>query len=240
MPVTVLEFRPCGIIQGARIVSGTRRHFMKSAGALGAVAAAGGLSEASASPQQLDSGRSELPKAPEIHCVVTGRNKAGKSVIVSNAPAKPVTVALFPGYQFYRLWGSDSFPALPSDGTPTSQPGYFPPKNGFRFGFFTLPPATSTKVEPIATPAALEETRHKLPGVLDALEPDHPGMHTTDSVDFDVVVFGEVVLELDDGAEVVLKAGDCVIQNGTRHAWHNRSSDKCVIAFSLLGAERKG
>jgi len=54
-------------------VSGTRRHFMKSAGALGAVAAAGGLSEASASPQQLDSGRSELPKAPEIHCVVTGR-----------------------------------------------------------------------------------------------------------------------------------------------------------------------
>ena len=49
-----------------------------------------------------------------------------------------------------------------------------------------------------------------------------------------------VVMELDDGAEVVLKAGDCVIQNGTRHAWHNRSSDNCVIAFSLVGAERKG
>jgi uncharacterized cupin superfamily protein len=58
-------------------------------------------------------------------------------------------------------------------------------------------------------------------------------------VDFDVVVFGEVVLELDDGAEVSLKAGDCVIQNGTRHAWHNRSSEKCVIAFSLVGADRK-
>ena len=110
----------------------------------------------------------------------------------------------------------------------------------FRFGFFTLPPAMSTKVEPIATPAALEEVRQKLPGILDALEPDHSGMHTTDSVDFDVVVFGEVVMELDDRAEVVLKAGDCVIQNGTRHAWHNRSSDKCVIAFSLVGAERKG
>jgi mannose-6-phosphate isomerase-like protein (cupin superfamily) len=82
--------------------------------------------------------------------------------------------------------------------------------------------------------------RQKLPGMLDVLEPDHPGMHTTDSVDFDVVVFGEVVMELDDGAEVVLKAGDCVIQNGTRHAWHNRSSDVCVIAFSLVGAERRG
>jgi mannose-6-phosphate isomerase-like protein (cupin superfamily) len=240
MPVTVSKFRPCGISQGARIVSGTRRNFIESVGVLGAAAATGGLSEARASPQQLDSGRSEPPKAPEIHCVVTGRNKTGKSAIVSNAPAEPVTVALFPGYQFYRLWGSDSSPALPSDGTPTSQSGWFPPKNGFRFGFFTVPPATSTKVEPIATPAALEEVRQKLPGILDALEPDHPGMHTTDSVDFDVVVFGEVVLELDDGAEVVLKAGDCVIQNGTRHAWHNRSSDKCVIAFSLVGAERKG
>ena len=86
-------------------MSGTRRHFTKSAGALGAVAAAGGLSETSAVPQQRDSERSDPLKAPEIHCVVTGRNKAGKSVIVSNAPAKPVTVALFPGYQFYRLWG---------------------------------------------------------------------------------------------------------------------------------------
>jgi uncharacterized cupin superfamily protein len=79
----------------------------------------------------------------------------------------------------------------------------------------------------------------KLPGALKFLEADHPGMHTTDSVDFDVVVFGEVVLELDDGAEVVLKAGDCVVQNGTRHAWHNRSAEKCVIAFSLVGADRK-
>jgi mannose-6-phosphate isomerase-like protein (cupin superfamily) len=221
-------------------VKRARRHFIKGAGVLGAVAAAGGLSEASASPQQRDSERGKPLKAPEINCVVTGRNKTGKSVIVSNGRVEPVTVALLPGYQFYRLWGSDSSPALPSDGTPTSQSGWFPSKNGFRFGYFTLPPAMSTKVEPIATPAALEEVRQKLPGILDALEPDHPGMHTTDSVDFDVVVFGEVVMELDDGAEVVLKAGDCVVQNGTRHAWHNRSSDKCVIAFSLVGAERKG
>jgi hypothetical protein len=219
-------------------VGRTRRQFMKCAGTLGAVAAAARLNEATVSPQRPDSKRSEPFRVSEIHCVVTGRNKAGKSVIVSNAVANPVTVGLLPGYQFYRLWGSDSIPALPSDGTPTSQPGYFPPKNGFRFGFFTLPPATSTKAEPIVTPAVLEETRQKLPGVLDTLEPDHPGMHATDSVDFDVVVFGEVVLELDEGAEVVLKAGDCVIQNGTRHAWHNRSSDNCVIAFSLVGAER--
>jgi hypothetical protein len=43
----------------------------------------------------------------------------------------------------------------------------------------------------------------------------------------------------DDAVEVLLKAGDCVIQNGTRHAWHNRSSEKCVIADTLVAAERK-
>ena len=85
----------------------------------------------------------------------------------------------------------------------------------------------------------MEELQKKLPGMLEVLELDHPGMHTTDTVDFDVVLSGEVSLELDDGAEVLLKTGDCVIQNGTRHAWHNRSSEKCVIAVTLIGADRR-
>jgi hypothetical protein len=159
----------------------------------------------------------------DVRCVVTGTDESGKSVIVRNTPVKPVSVALFPGCEFHRLWGSDSVPQLPSDGTPPSQHHYFPRKNGFRFGFFTLPPETKTSVDPIGKSPALEEIQQKLPGLIDVLERDHPGMHTTDTVDFDVVVFGEVYLELDDGAEALLKAGDCVIQNGTRHAWHNRS-----------------
>jgi hypothetical protein len=89
--------------EGARIVGRTRRQFIKCAGTLGAVAAAAKLSEATVSPQRPDSKRSEPLRVSEIHCVVTGRNKAGKSVIVSNAAANPVTVALLPGYQFYRL-----------------------------------------------------------------------------------------------------------------------------------------
>ena len=68
--------------------------------------------------------------------------------------------------------------------------------------------------------------------------PNNPGMHTTDTVDFDAILSGEVYLELDDGAEVLLKAGDCAVQNGTRHVWHNRSSQNCVIAVTLVGAER--
>ncbi len=175
----------------------------------------------------------------EMNCIVTGQDESGKSVVVRHAPVQPVRVALLPGYEFHRVWGSDSTPELPSDGTPPPQPGYFPPKTGFRFGFFTLPPAATTNVEPAASGSALEELRQRLPGMLDVLEPGHSGMHTTDTVDFDVVVSGEVYLELDDGAEILLKAGDCAIQNGTRHAWHNRSSEKCVIAIALVGAERK-
>jgi mannose-6-phosphate isomerase-like protein (cupin superfamily) len=175
----------------------------------------------------------------DIYCVVTGQNESGKSVIISNTPIEPVRLALLPGYEFHRIWGSDSIPELPSDGTAPLQPRYFPPKSGFRFGFFIIPPDTTTSVDQIGTASALEEIQQKLPGMIDVLEPDHPGMHTTDTVDFDVIVSGEVYLELDDGAEVLLKAGECVIQNGTRHAWHNRSSEKCVIAVAIVGAERQ-
>jgi mannose-6-phosphate isomerase-like protein (cupin superfamily) len=175
----------------------------------------------------------------DIRCVVTGQNASGKSLIMRDEGVRPVNVALLPGYEFHRVWGSDSVQELPSDGTAPTQPRYFPAEHGFRFGFFTLPPATKTRSERIVTPAGLEEMQAKLPGMMDALEPDHPGMHTTDTVDFDVVISGEVYLELDDGAEVLLKAGDCVIQNGTRHAWHNRSAEKCVIAVTLVGAQRK-
>lgn len=160
-------------------------------------------------------------------------------MIVRNTAVKPVSLALLPGYEFHRIWGSDSIPELPSDGTPPPQLRYFPPKSGFRFGFFTIPPDTTTSVAQIGTASALEEIQQKLPGMIDVLEPDHPGMHTTDTVDFDVIVSGEVYLELDDGAEVLLQAGNCVIQNGTRHAWHNRSSEKCVISVAIVGAERK-
>jgi mannose-6-phosphate isomerase-like protein (cupin superfamily) len=175
----------------------------------------------------------------DINCVVTGQNVQGKSVIVRKTPVKPVSPALLPGSEFHLIWGSDNTPELPSNGTPPPQPRYFPPMHGFRFGFLTFPPESTTSIEHLGGADAIEEVRQKLPGMIEVFEPEHPGMHTTDTVDFDVIISGEIYLELDDGAEVLLKAGDCVIQNGTRHAWHNRSSEKCVIAAALVGAKRK-
>ncbi len=171
-----------------------------------------------------------------IRCVITGRNSSGKSIIAKDAAVEPITLSLLPGFEFHRLWGADSVPKLPTDGTPPPHPRYFPPAGGFRFAFFTVPPGTSKIPENTDLLAAFAEIQTKLPGMADVLEPMHPGMHTTDTVDFDVILSGEVYLVLDDGAEVLLKAGDSAIQNGTRHAWENRSSKVCVIAVALIGA----
>jgi mannose-6-phosphate isomerase-like protein (cupin superfamily) len=176
----------------------------------------------------------------KIRCVVTGQTAQGKSVFVRDSSVEPVTLQSLPGFEFHRLWGSESPVQLPTDGAPPPPMPYFPGKNGFRFLFFTVPPGGRRDVERMDPIAALAEVQQKLPGLAAVMEPAHPGMHTTDTVDFDVIVSGEIHLELDDGAEVLLKAGDCVVQNGTRHAWRNRSKENCVIAVALIGATRKG
>jgi mannose-6-phosphate isomerase-like protein (cupin superfamily) len=63
-------------------------------------------------------------------------------------------------------------------------------------------------------------------------------MHMTDTVDYGIVLSGEIWLELDDGAKVHLKPGDCVVQNGTHHAWRNRGSVPCLMAFVMIGTKR--
>jgi hypothetical protein len=90
----------------------------------------------------------------DIRCVVTGQNIPGKSVFVRDAPVAPVTLALLPCFEFHRLWGSESVVQLPSDGTAPPHPGYFPQKNGFRFGFFTIPPQAESAVAPADLAAA--------------------------------------------------------------------------------------
>lgn len=101
-----------------------------------------------------------------------------------------------------------------------------------------FPPDTvmaSASFDPVAAAA---EQRHHLPGLAELFEPDAPGMHTTDTVDYDIVLDGEIWLELDDGAEIHLRQGDVAIQCGTRHAWRNKSDSPVTMAFVLVGATR--
>ena len=69
-------------------------------------------------------------------------------------------------------------------------------------------------------------------------EQENPGMHTTETVDYGFVLSGQLTLELDQGQKKVLNAGDCYVQNGTRHAWHNDTEETAVLGVVMLGAKR--
>jgi mannose-6-phosphate isomerase-like protein (cupin superfamily) len=176
----------------------------------------------------------------KIRRVVTGHDGHGKSVFVCDTEVDPITVQAMPGAEFHRLWGGDRAPRFPDDGARPHEAVYFPPVGGYRFGMFTLPPATQAAAPLRAdSAAASRELNEKLPGLADYMEVDAPGMHTTATIDFEVVLEGEVWLELDDGREVHLRAGDTVVQNGTRHAWHNRGSAPARLAVFIVGAEHE-
>lgn len=175
-----------------------------------------------------------------VRRVVTGHDGSGRAVFASDEDVPPLTMALMPGAEFHRLWGADEAPTFPDDGSQPAHPTYFPPVGGFRFGLFTLPPAGTELPADVNIAAGLAEMEEKLPGLASHAEPDDPGMHTTDTIDFEVVLSGEVVLELDAGAEKILRPGDTVVQNGTRHRWHNRGAEPAVLAVFIVGAHRRG
>jgi mannose-6-phosphate isomerase-like protein (cupin superfamily) len=173
----------------------------------------------------------------DVRRVVTGHDADGKAVFVSDTTVAPVTLALLPGSEFHQIWGADSPPHFPDDGSMPPHVTYFPPLGGFRFGFFTIPPDGGTGAPAdLDIGAAMAEFAEKLPGLADHMEPADPGMHTTATVDYEVVISGQPTLELDDGAEVTLGAGDTVVQNGTRHRWSNNGTEPAVMAVVLVGA----
>jgi len=172
--------------------------------------------------------------------VVTGHNAEGKAIFVSDEMVAPVTLALLPGSEFHQLWGSDERSTFPDDGSRPDAPRYFPAAGGFRFGFFTIPPDGGAGAPPdLDLAAALGEFETKLPGMGQYLELDEPGMHTTATIDFGVVLSGTAILELDDGVKVALGVGDTYIQNGTRHRWSNTGDQPAVLAVALVGAEHR-
>lgn len=171
-----------------------------------------------------------------IRRVVTGHDENGKAVFASDDVVEPVTLGLLPGAEFHQMWGSDETSRFPDDGSQPSAAQYFPRVGGFRFGQFTVAPDSIVMTEDLDIEAALGEMEGKLPGLAAHMEPENPGMHTTATIDYEYVVSGRVVLELDDGATRELSAGDTVVQNGTRHAWRNPYDEPAVMVVVLIGA----
>jgi mannose-6-phosphate isomerase-like protein (cupin superfamily) len=178
----------------------------------------------------------------KVKRVVTGRNAAGESVFVSVGDAPNAhDFEHIPGMSAVQLWGTPAVPKLndAAFADPTrSQSSIVPGPGGTQLMFIAFPPDTvmmSPSFDPMAAGA---ENLRIAPGLAERFEMDSPGMHTTDTVDYGIVLKGEVVLELDGGRVERLRAGDVIVQNGTRHAWRNPGDEVALVAFVLIGAER--
>ena len=146
--------------------------------------------------------------------VVTGHDKTGKSVVLSDGPPPqhhPMHGAEV-GADFFEIWNSTR----------------------------TIPLLSATEPEPNERAFSIMPVSGHLLRIIEIYPPSKGGkrtvMHRTRTVDYVVVIQGEIVLVLDD-SEVTLRQGDVVVQRGTDHAWENRSSAPARMAFFHIDAQ---
>lgn len=150
---------------------------------------------------------------PPIRRVVTGHDAAGVAKVLIDAPAANAKYPQ-PGQVSTLMWCTDGAPAaIPIGEQPEDMGakilGTAPPKNGTRFAVIDFPPG------------------------------NHAHMHRTETIDYVIVIEGEIEMDMD-ASTVKLKAGDIMIQRGTNHAWANRSDKRARVAFVLVDAEPLG
>jgi hypothetical protein len=182
-----------------------------------------------------------MPTAP-FRRIVTAHDVDGNAIILEDAPPPRVAkIGEAIGPWFYEVWNTRETPARidrasgepPEDGIVLA-----PPKNGTRIRVLDIPPED----ERFENVSPEEARKHfEMIGAGDASSHQEQGsrhafMHRTETIDYGIVLEGEITLILDIG-ETVAKAGDIVIQRGTNHGWANRSGKNCRIAFILIDGE---
>jgi len=174
-----------------------------------------------------------------IRRVVTGHNARGRSVIVSDGPSPHVlTLPGRPDFALTDLWVSDRAPASNAgSGDPAKRRmSLEPPANGTIFRVVEFPPDAA------AGGGFDRAAAFRAMGASHAMDPDasrHPAMHRTDTVDYALVLSGEIWALMDEG-ETLLRAGDTLVQRGTNHAWSNRGDQPSLVAFILVSAAPLG
>lgn len=148
---------------------------------------------------------------PPIRRVVTGHDANGVARVLIDGPATNVRSSR-PGSASTLIWSSDEMPVDIAIGENAEDYGArvlgtAPPENGTRFTINDIPPGR--------------------PGL----------MHRTETLDYAIVLVGEVDMVMDNEATVTLKTGDVVVQRGTNHSWVNRGNAPARIAFVLLDAK---
>jgi mannose-6-phosphate isomerase-like protein (cupin superfamily) len=174
---------------------------------------------------------------PTIQRIVTGHDVNGKAIVSSQGPLPTVAeIAAVPGMVFHEVWTTAGSPATVNNGIdPTLMPlTLLPPKSGTRVRFVDFPPETP---DVLARGSQKAEDAFAQIGDVAALtvkaDSPHPLMHRTETVDYGIVIEGEITLVLDD-SEVLLRPGSVVVQRGTNHAWANRSGRPCRMLFVLV------
>ena len=164
--------------------------------------------------------------------VVTGTDADGRSCVLLDELSG--TRAATPAFTVVDLWQTDSVPAsVADDDTLTGTVTLDPPKAGVLVRMLTLPPDPQSPSDGVFKTAMAEvggsETTVEGSGIA--------GLHATDTLDVITVLSGEIHLVLETG-EVLLRAGDTIVQRGTKHAWSNRTSESVTLVGTMLPATR--
>jgi mannose-6-phosphate isomerase-like protein (cupin superfamily) len=176
-----------------------------------------------------------------VRRVVTGHDQNGNAIVISDGPAPFVHVnAINPDWYSTDIWRTNASPApivaVPTETTlgPRRQ---MPEKRGTVLRINHYPPESEAvrTMDPEASRRAFAALGNEKAATF-GKGGRHPLMHRTETIDYAIVLSGEITMVMDD-TDVHLKAGDVLVQCGTNHAWSNRSNAPCVIAFVLVDGE---
>jgi mannose-6-phosphate isomerase-like protein (cupin superfamily) len=190
---------------------------------------------------QLADKDSTMSSPNPVRRIVTGHDSSTRGVITQDGPPPRVMQIGGPGGPtFYEVWSTRETPAVidrQSDEPAEDGLVLAPPSNGTRIRVMDFPPEDD-RIRNLTSAGAAEkfaEMGGAGAAVTTASAP-HPLMHRTQTIDYAIVLDGEITMVLD-GGETTLRAGDIVVQRGTGHAWANRSSANCRVAFVLIDGQ---
>jgi mannose-6-phosphate isomerase-like protein (cupin superfamily) len=177
--------------------------------------------------------------SPSFRRVVTGHDHNGRAVILQDGPPERVQrIGGDHGPMFYEVWNTRATPApidRASGEPPEESIVLAPPKGGTRIRVLDIPPDGDhlKDMTPEDARAHFAEVGAGDASSYEGQQSRHAFMHRTETIDYGIVLEGELVLIVDEG-ETTVRAGDIVIQRGTNHGWSNRSDRNCRIAFILI------
>jgi mannose-6-phosphate isomerase-like protein (cupin superfamily) len=173
--------------------------------------------------------------ASDIRRVVTGLDDRNKAVVLFDS--RLTLKAPAPRSPNVALWATDSSPPGFSfkDDAALKPVGISPPDNGSAFRVVEFPPLDPAVEAKMDSNLLMKVIGDHAP--TRGLPVTHPLMHRTRTIDYAVVLSGEIDMMLDD-ATVHLKAGDVVIQQATNHAWINRGKEPCRMVFVLIDSKQ--